>query len=94
MIRKSAPASHVLIVATKTDLRDDRVSLLRLDRLQNLKPITVEEGYLFAKSHDAHFHECSAFSLIGIDDILNKIIAIPRHPLDEPDSSSCSCVIL
>ncbi|KAG5676167.1 hypothetical protein PVAND_006016 [Polypedilum vanderplanki] len=70
MIRKSAPNSHVIIVGTKIDLRDDRVSLLRLDRLQNLKPITIEEGYLFTRENNAyfpnvlHFHKLESMTFL------------------------------
>lgn len=56
-----------MIIGTKTDLRDDKVSLLRLDRLQNQKPITVEEGYLFSRRYDStSFHECSAISHVSV----------------------------
>jgi hypothetical protein len=53
-----------MLIGTKIDLRDDRVSLLRLDRLQNLKPITVDEGFKLASENAAVFHECSAFSRV------------------------------
>lgn len=64
LVRKNSPNSHLLIIGTKIDLRDDRVSLLRLDRLQNQKPITVDEGYRFALNNNGIFHECSAFSQV------------------------------
>lgn len=49
-----------MIVGTKIDLRNDKVSLLRLDRLQNQKPISVEDGYSYARNECVEFHECSA----------------------------------
>lgn len=53
-----------MLIGTKVDLRDDRVSLLRLDRLQNLKPITVDEGFKLASDYAAIFHECSVVSRV------------------------------
>ena len=54
-----------MIIGTKIDLRDERVSLLRLERIQNLKPITVYEGYQLALNNAGTFHECSAFSRVS-----------------------------
>lgn len=65
-MRKSSPTTHLMIVGTKIDLRNDRVSLLRLDRLQNQKPISVEDGYLYARSENAIFHECSAVDQVSL----------------------------
>lgn len=66
LIRKNSPQSHLMIIGTKIDLRDDRVSLLRLDRIQNQKPITVDEGYQLAINNSGIFHECSAYSKVRL----------------------------
>jgi small GTP-binding protein len=65
IVQKSSPNSRLMLVATKIDLRDDKVSLLRLDRLQNSKPITAEEGFAFSKNINATFHECSSFAHVN-----------------------------
>lgn len=89
-VRKSSPKTHLMIVGTKIDLRNDRVSLLRLDRLQNQKPISVEDGYMYSRYENIAFHECSALEEIGIDDIFSKIIKIYKTP---PEPKRCSCSI-
>lgn len=62
-LRSCRPTTHIVLIGTKNDLRQDKVSLLRLDRLQNLKPIKVEEGIKMAKRLSAvKYLECSAFS--------------------------------
>lgn len=59
-----------MVVGTKSDLRQDRVSLLRLDRIENQQPITVEEGEKIAKRTSAvSYLECSAVSGVRNDKI-------------------------
>ena len=55
-----------MIIGTKIDLRNDKVSLLRLDRIQNQKPISAEDGYLYSKSENSIFHECSAVDEVSL----------------------------
>lgn len=62
-VKSFFPSTHFILIGTKNDLRQDKVSLLRLDRLQNLQPIKVEEGQKMAKRLSAvQYLECSAFS--------------------------------
>jgi hypothetical protein len=56
-----------MIIGTKIDLRNDKVSLLRLDRIQNQKPISAEDGYLYSKSENLIFHECSAVDEVSLE---------------------------
>lgn len=57
----------MVVVGTKSDLRKDRVSLLRLDRIENQQPITVEKGERTAKRTSAvTYLECSAVSGVRI----------------------------
>lgn len=65
--RKCCPSAPCIIVGTKGDLRQDKVSLLRLDRIQNQKPITGDEGRKLAKRMSAvKYLECSAVSGVRI----------------------------
>lgn len=60
-MKKCCPLTPFILVGTKSDLRNDKVSLLRLDRLQNLKPISFEDGKKLAKKTSAaNYLECSA----------------------------------
>ncbi|CRK93274.1 CLUMA_CG006817, isoform A [Clunio marinus] len=57
------PAVPLLLVGTKSDLRHDRVSLLRLDRIKNQKPITIENAKKMSrKISAASYLECSAIN--------------------------------
>lgn len=67
-VKKSMPHVPIIIVANKKDLRHDRVSLMRLDRLQNLKPIETAEGRNLAKSLSTGYVECSP--MLGVSWIL------------------------
>ncbi|KAL7041874.1 hypothetical protein ACKWTF_000936 [Chironomus riparius] len=90
ILRKNSPRTHLMIIGTKIDLRNDKVSLLRLDRIQNQKPISVEHGYLYSRSENLTFHECSAVDEIGIDDLFLKIIKIYKNP---PEPRKCACSV-
>lgn len=62
-LRKNCPCTPYILVGTKSDLKEDKVSLLRLDRLQNLRPISTNEGEKLARKIQASkFIECSAVS--------------------------------
>lgn len=73
-MKKSCPETPIIIVANKIDLRNDRLSLLRLDRLQNLKPIETAEGKNLARNLSVGYVECSSSMGVSFHTILNIFI--------------------
>lgn len=72
----------ILLIGTKTDLRDD---LHVLDELaeKNTKPISVDQGIKLAKELGAiQYLECSAASQVGVKEIFDYAI---RAVLDPPN---------
>ena len=72
----------ILLIGTKTDLRDD---LHVLDELaeKNTKPISVDQGTKLAKELGAvQYLECSAASQVGVKEIFDYAI---RAVLDPPN---------
>jgi GTPase SAR1 family protein len=73
-LKKSCPETPIIIVANKIDLRNDRLSLLRLDRLQNLKPIETAGGKNLARNLSVGYVECSSSMGVSFHTILNIFI--------------------
>lgn len=60
-LKKYCPLKPLILIGTKSDLRDDRASLLWLDRLKNQKPVSIEEGHAMAsRIHASSYLECSS----------------------------------
>ena len=75
----------VLLIGTKTDLREDPHALDELSA-KGLKPITEEQGNKLAKEIGAvKYLECSAATQNGVKEIFDFAI---RAVLDPPDSHS------
>ncbi|CCG21024.1 Rac1 G-protein [Candida orthopsilosis Co 90-125] len=75
----------VLLIGTKTDLRDDPHALDELSA-KGVKPITEEQGNKLAKDIGAvKYLECSAATQSGVKEIFDFAI---RAVLDPPDSHS------
>ncbi|KAH3742868.1 Rho GTPase [Pelomyxa schiedti] len=74
------PASQLLLVGTKLDLRDDREALERL-RERNQSPITFQQGEQLAKEIKAHcYMECSALTQKGLKSIFDEAIKMVVFP--------------
>lgn len=59
--RRYSRGLPIIIVGSKSDLRDEVINILRLQRLKNQKPVTREQGEAMAKRVGAvSYHECSA----------------------------------
>jgi small GTP-binding protein len=70
----------ILLIGTKTDLRDD---LHVLDELaeKNTKPISVDQGIKLAKELGAiQYLECSAASQVGVKEIFDYAIRVVLDP--------------
>lgn len=95
-VRHHCPNVPVILVATKTDLRDDSNAILRLDE-RNMKPIIFEEGNKLAKEIDAtKYLECSAKNLQGVRALFDETIraTFKTNPKPGKKSKKAKCSIL
>ncbi|GAM20922.1 hypothetical protein SAMD00019534_040970 [Acytostelium subglobosum LB1] len=79
----------VLLVATKTDLRDDKKYLATLPESQ--KPVTREEGEALAKEVAAvKFLECSALTGFGVNELFADALraAFVKQPVAKKSSTA------
>jgi len=60
------PATPIIIVGTKIDLREDRETLENLTE-KKLRPIEYEMGFKFAKDYGLRYMECSALEKTGLN---------------------------
>ena len=69
-----------LLVATKLDLRNDRVMQMQLaDR--GIAPVSYEEGFTCMKKiRAANYKECSALTQKGLKDVFDEAIRIALFP--------------
>jgi GTPase SAR1 family protein len=78
------PSTPILVVGTKTDLRDDQETIQRLAE-KKLAPLTQEQGLQLAKEIGAvKYMECSALTQSGLKDVFDEAI----RAVVSPSSSS------
>mmetsp|Transcript_13576 Transcript_13576/g.20466 ORF Transcript_13576/g.20466 Transcript_13576/m.20466 type:complete len:197 (-) Transcript_13576:78-668(-) len=74
------PSTPILVVGTKTDLRDDQDTIQRLAE-KNLAPLTQEQGQQLAKEIGAvKYMECSALTQSGLKDVFDDAIRAVIDP--------------
>ena len=91
-LRHQAPRAPLILVGTKTDLRDNTAALQELQKKRQ-RPVTFEDGQKFAKKHkfDAHV-ECSALTQKGLKNVFDEaILAVlsPKKPETKLGHFSC-----
>lgn len=92
-IRHHTPKdTKILLIGTKSDLRDDPHALDELDE-QGLKPVSQQEATQLAKSLDfVDYLECSAASQKGIREVFDcaiKAVIAPEEPqAEEPTNAA------
>ncbi|KAF7994205.1 hypothetical protein HCN44_001338 [Aphidius gifuensis] len=71
-VRHHCPATPIILVGTKLDLREDKETIEKLKN-KKLAPITYPQGLAMAKEIGAvKYMECSAFTEQGLEDIFEK----------------------
>ena len=74
--------THVMLVGTKMDLREDADEIEKL-KARGLLPITREEGESLAKELKAvKYMECSAYTKVGLQEVFDEIFKI-THQLEQ-----------
>eukprot|EP01106_Pelomyxa_sp_JSP_P007777 TRINITY_DN2256_c0_g2_i2.p1 TRINITY_DN2256_c0_g2~~TRINITY_DN2256_c0_g2_i2.p1 ORF type:complete len:193 (+),score=49.63 TRINITY_DN2256_c0_g2_i2:197-775(+) len=75
------PHSHLLLVGTKMDLRDDKEALDRL-RERNQQPVNFQQGESLARDIKAHCYlECSALTQKGLKNVFDEAIKCVIFPV-------------
>jgi small GTP-binding protein len=82
----------VILVGTKSDLREDRETIEIL-RERNLVPITFEQGLAMAKSMNINYRECSALTQSGLMSVFDEAIRSVISP-HLSKKKKTNCVIL
>ncbi|TKR89472.1 hypothetical protein L596_013570 [Steinernema carpocapsae] len=73
-LRHHCPTTPIVIVGTKTDLRDDTKELEQLAKTKQ-KPISFEAGQKMAKElHAFNYVECSALTQRGLKNVFDEAI--------------------
>ena len=84
------PTASVIIVGTKTDLREDADTVDRL-AADCLAPITPEQGKEVALEFNVDYMECSARSKTGLNDIFDEAVrlVLAKQP-NQPTQQRCT----
>ena len=83
-VKNYCPRVPIILVAMKTDLREDPTTLKDLAK-RNLSPIDTPQGLLMAKQIGAvKYMECSALKLLGVTDIFQFAV---RTAIDQTSLS-------
>ncbi|TIA93615.1 hypothetical protein E3P99_00032 [Wallemia hederae] len=92
-LKHHAPNVPIILVATKVDLRNDRLTIQRLaDRGMN--PISWSEGSKLAKDIGAvRYLECSAKSQLGLKAVFDEAIRVVLIPPARHSKKNKGCVI-
>ncbi|OMH85978.1 GTP-binding protein rho1 [Zancudomyces culisetae] len=86
-----APGVAIVLVALKTDLRNDESTISELAQ-HNQRPLTTEEGKAVAKRIGASLYlECSAKEKIGVAEVFYHTARICLSKVDKPSQKSSGC---
>ena len=92
-ISHHSPATPIILVGTKLDLREDKDTLEKL-REKKMAPITYPQGLSLSKEISAvKYLECSALTTKGLKNVFDEAIRAVLAPPNR-DSKKKNCVIL
>ncbi|XP_035520602.1 rho-related GTP-binding protein RhoG-like [Morone saxatilis] len=90
-VKSHYPKVPILVVGTKSDLRDDEEVLEKL-RAQNQTTVTQQQGATMAKQIKAvKYLECASLSLDGLDELFDEAV---RAFLSHSATTMKPCVLL
>lgn len=88
-VRKYCPNTPIILVGTRTNLRDDPDVVKRLMKRYRRGPITYEEGFTKAKKIDAEcYRECSVRNNEGLDKVFEDAVRAAMYGNGHFDSES------
>ena len=96
-VKQHCPGAPIVLVGTKTDLRDDPQTVAKLAE-QRKAPVTYTQGFALGKQIRARkYMECSAYQQLGLQTLFHEIVRVHNLPdLEEEQKTKtgCSCVLL
>jgi Ras-related C3 botulinum toxin substrate 1 len=88
------PSTPIILVGTKSDLREDKDTLKKLDEL-GMSPITHEQGINKMKEIGAKkYLECSALTQVGLKKIFDEAIRTVLSITERPPKKKSKCNLL
>lgn len=88
------PSTPIILVGTKSDLRNDPPTILKLSE-KNLKPISSQDGNALAKEINAvKYLECSAFTQDGLRAVFDDTIRAVLYPQVQKRPKKHKCLLL
>jgi len=94
-LRHHSPATPVILVGTKLDLREDPTTIDKL-RDRRMQPLTYQQGVAIAKEIGAvKFLECSALTQKGLKNVFDEAIRAVLYPAPKgkKEKSRGGCVV-
>lgn len=92
-VKHHCPSTPVILVGTKTDLRDDAGTLQKLKE-KKLQPMSEQQGMGLAKEIGAvKYLECSALTQTGLKNVFDETIRAVLYPVEKKKAKK-KCVIL
>lgn len=93
-ISHHCPSTPVVLVGTKTDLREDKKSVEKLQQIK-LSPITKNEGLKLQRSiAAASYVECSALTQEGLRNVFEEATRVVLNPPVLKKDSKKACTLL
>lgn len=88
------PNTPIILVGTKSDLRNDTQTILKLSE-KGLKPISSQDGNALAKEINAvKYLECSAYTQDGLRAVFDDTIRAVLYPQVQKRAKKHKCVLL
>lgn len=83
-VKHHCPSTPVILVGTKTDLRDDMETIGKLKE-KKLSPCSEQQGMALAKEIGAvKYLECSALTQTGLKNVFDETIRAVLYPAPKP----------
>jgi small GTP-binding protein len=92
-VKHHCPSTPVILVGTKTDLRDDMETIGKLKE-KKLSPCSEQQGMALAKEIGAvKYLECSALTQTGLKNVFDETIRAVLYPAPKPKRKK-KCALL
>ncbi|XP_071494802.1 ras-related C3 botulinum toxin substrate 1-like [Diadema setosum] len=92
-VRQHQPNTPIILVGTKTDLREDKATLDALQK-QKHRPVMHEEGVQISKTVMAlAYVECSAKNNDGVTEVFNQAVRAALNPNQFKKKKKRCCII-
>eukprot|EP01100_Stratorugosa_tubuloviscum_P005690 TRINITY_DN252_c1_g3_i14.p1 TRINITY_DN252_c1_g3~~TRINITY_DN252_c1_g3_i14.p1 ORF type:complete len:193 (-),score=88.83 TRINITY_DN252_c1_g3_i14:91-669(-) len=91
-VHQYCPTIPIVLVGTKTDLRDDQQTLDRLEEKKQI-PISYEEGLELANDFNTKYLECSSLLGKGVKQVFDEAMRSVIFPTINQKQKKSNCLI-